>query len=85
MYTAEDSLKDPAWSDLKAVREKHIFEMPAEADSWEFPGVVSTLGIDYMMHVMHPQLLDEKTLEEHVDALYQLCYGRTFERDELGY
>ena len=85
VYTAEDILKDPAWSDMTAVREKHVYEMPAEADSWEFPGVVSTLGIDYMMHEMHPQLLDEKTLQEHVDALYQLCYGRTFERDELGY
>ncbi|MBQ9060195.1 MAG: ABC transporter substrate-binding protein [Firmicutes bacterium] len=85
VYTAEDIRKDPAWSDLTAVKEKHVYEIPAEADSWEFPGVVSTLGIDYMMHVMHPQLLDEKTLEDHVDALYQLCYGRTFERDELGY
>ncbi|MBQ9014659.1 MAG: ABC transporter substrate-binding protein [Firmicutes bacterium] len=85
VYTAEDLLQDPAWSELTAVREKHIYEMPAEADSWEFPGVVSTLGIDYMMHIMHPQLLDEETLKQHVDALYQLCYGRTFERDELGY
>ena len=85
VYSAEDILQDPAWSDLKAVRNKHVYEMPAEADSWEFPGVVSTLGIDYMMHMMHPQLLDEQTLQEHVDAFYDLSYGRTFSREELGY
>ena len=85
VYTAEDLLKDPAWSEVSAVKNKQVYEMPAEADSWEFPGVVSTLGIDYMMHVMHPELLDEQTLEEHVDEFYQLSYGRTFERKELGY
>ena len=85
VYSAKDILSDPAWAQMKAVREKHVYDMPAAEDSWEFPGVVSTLGIDYMMHVMHPQLLDEKTLEEHVDALYELCYGRTFSREELGY
>ena len=85
VYTAEDILKDPAWAELKAVKKKQIYEMPAAEDSWEFPGVVSTLGIDYMIHVMHPGLLDEKTLEEHVDAFYRLSYGRTFDREELGY
>lgn len=85
VYTAEDILKDPAWSELAAVKKKRVYTMPAERDSWEFPGVVSTLGIDYMMHVMHPELLDEKTLKEHVDAFYELSYGRTFDRKELGY
>ena len=85
VYSAEDILKDPAWSELKAVKQKHVYEMPAEKDSWEFPGVVSTLGIDYMTHVMHPELLDEETLEQHVNAFYDLSYGRTFSREELGY
>ena len=63
----------------------NVYEMPAEADSWEFPGAVSALGIDYMMHVMHPELLDEKTLEQHVNDFYELTYGRSFDREELGY
>ena len=85
VYSADDLLEDPTWAEVSAVKNGHVYEMPAEKDSWEFPGVVSTLGIDYMMHVMHPQLLDEKTLEDHVDAFYELSYGRTFDRDELGY
>ena len=85
VYGVEDLLQDPAWQEVKAVKNKNVYMMPAEQDSWEFPGVVSTLGIDYMMHVMHPKLLDEQTLEDHVDAFYELSYGRTFTRDELGY
>ena len=85
VYGVKDILQDPAWQEVKAVKNKNVYVMPAKADSWEFPGVVSTLGIDYMMHVMHPELLDEQTLEDHVDAFYELSYGRTFTRDELGY
>lgn len=85
VYGAEDILEDPAWSELEAVKNRHVYVMPAKADSWEFPGVSSTLGIDYMMHVMHPDLLDGKTLQDNVDAFYEMAYGRTFDRDELGY
>ena len=85
VYTAEDILKDPTWAELEAVKKGHVYQMPAEADSWEFPGVVSTLGIDYMMHVMHPELLDEQTLKKNVNRFYKLSYGRTFKREELGY
>jgi len=84
-YTAEDILGDPAWSELTAVKNKHVYVMPAAVDSWEFPGVVSTLGIDYMMHIMYPELMPDKELEESVDAFYQLSYGRTFDRSYLGY
>lgn len=85
VYTAEDILGDPAWSELTAVKNKHVYVMPAAVDSWEFPGVVSTLGIDYMMHIMYPELMPDKELEESVDAFYQLSYGRTFDRSYLGY
>lgn len=85
VYTAEDLYKDPAWSQLKAIKNKNVYVMPAEMDSWEFPGVVSTLGIDYMMHIMYPELLTDKQLEEKVDVFYQLSYGKTFGRDYLGY
>lgn len=85
VYTAEDLYDDPAWSELKAIRNKHVYVMPAKMDSWEFPGVVSTLGIDYMTHIMYPELLTDTQLEEQVDEFYQLSYGKTFDRDYLGY
>lgn len=84
-YTVEDILEKPEWSQLKAVRNKNVYQLPAKKDSWEFPGVVSTLGIDYMMHVMYPKQMPDQKLKKNVDSLYQKMYGRTFSREELGY
>lgn len=85
LYDAKTLYKDDAWSEIKAIKNKHVYVMPAADDSWEFPGIVSALGIDYMMHIMYPELLDDETLEEHVEELYQLSYGMKFSREELGY
>lgn len=85
VYTVEDILHDPAWSEMTAVKNKDVYVMPATVDSWEFPGVVSTLGIDYMMHIMYPDLMSDQELEERVNEFYQLSYGQIFDRDYLGY
>lgn len=85
VYTPEDILKDPAWAELEAVKNKRVYVMPAAADSWEFPGPVSILGIDYMIHVMYPEKLTEKQLQQEADEFYRLSYGKTFSRKELGY
>lgn len=84
-YSSDDIYNDPAWSELKAVKDKHVYTIPAERDSWEFPGVVSLLGVYYMIHTMYPELMDEEQLQKEVDDLYALSYGRTFSRSELGY
>ena len=85
VYDADDLLQDATWSEITAVKDGSVYVMPAEEDSWEFPGVVSVLGIDYMMHTMYPDLLSDEELEEKVNELYELSYGKTFKRDELGY
>ena len=85
VYSAKDIYSDPAWSELKAVKNGHVVMIPAKNDSWEFPGVISALGIDYMMSVMYPELMSEGELENNVSAFYELAYGRSFSREELDY
>lgn len=82
---AEDILKDPTWRELDAVKNGRVYRIPAACDSWEFPGIVSALGIDYMTYIMYPELVSEDELENNVDTLYQTMYGKTFTREELGY
>ena len=84
-YTAEDLYSDPAWSELKAVKDKHIYVIPSALDSWEFPGIVSSLGVEYMQSMIYPELVTEKQLEQDVAGFYELAYGRAFSREELGY
>lgn len=85
VYDAEDLLNDPAWSEMEAVKQGHVYVMPAAADSWEFPGIVSVLGTDYMIHTMYPELMSDQELEKNVDQCYKLCYGKTMDRKTLGY
>lgn len=84
-YTAEDIYSDPAWSEMKAVKDRHVYMVPAAFDSWEFPGIVSSLGIEYMQSVMYPDLVPDEQLEQDVTEFYELAYGRAFGREELGY
>ena len=84
-YSREDIMNDPAWADVKAVKNNHVYLMPSDLDSWEFPGVVSALGIDFMISKMYPDLMTDQQLEENKDEFYQMCYDRTFSREELGY
>jgi iron complex transport system substrate-binding protein len=84
-YTAADLMADPAWSALEAVRSGHVYVMPCPADSWEFPGVVSLLGIDYMTMVMYPDLMDRADLEAAAKEFYTLSYGITLTLEDLGF
>ena len=85
VYGVEDLYHDKSWSEMKAIKNKHVYVIPATEDSWEFPGVGSVLGIDFMMKTMYPELISDEQLKKNVDDFYELSYGRTFERDELGY
>ena len=84
-YTAEDIYSKKAWSEMKAVKNKHVYVMPAAKDSWEFPGVQSVLGIDYMISKMYPEKMPEKKLRKNVDEFYKLSYGKAFTPKQLGY
>lgn len=84
-YTAKDILTKPEWKELKAVKNKNVYTMPAENDSWEFPGIVSVLGMEYMMKTMYKELMSDSELENEVNELYMLCYGKEFTKKDLGY
>lgn len=79
LYSPEDIYGDKAWSELKAVRNRNVYVMPTEEDSWEFPGTVSVLGVEYMIHVMYPELLDDEQLDRDVRDFYELTYGISFD------
>ena len=85
VYDADDLYSDKAWAKIHAVEDGHVQVMPAKRDSWEFPGIVSALGTEYMIHVMYPDLVSDEKLARDVDEFYQLSYGRVFDRNELGY
>ena len=80
-YTVEELYDDPAWSALKAVRNRQIFVVPAETDSWDLPGLSCVIGTSYMLRKMYPGYLTQEELEDQVDSYYRFMFGRCFDRE----
>ncbi|MBQ6454123.1 MAG: hypothetical protein IJJ14_07180, partial [Coriobacteriales bacterium] len=76
---------DPAWANLKAVQNGHVYVVPSDLDSWEYPCVQSGLGTIWMISKMYPDLISDAELENYVNEFYDFVYGVHFTRDELNY
>ena len=84
-FSMDDFYKDSAWAAMTAVKNKHIYKMPAKLDSWDMPGPGFILARYYMMHQMYPDVCTTEMLQNEVDDYYEFFFGRTFTGDEIGY
>ncbi|MEG1997485.1 MAG: ABC transporter substrate-binding protein, partial [Clostridiales bacterium] len=87
-YTIDDILKDPAWSELKAVKNGHIYPLPATFDKWEYPYACAPLLASWMTHIAHPDLYSEQDMVDGVLKYYVDIYGdscKTLTRELLGF
>jgi len=76
-YNVETLMTDPAWANMTAVKERHVYLVPSDKDSWEFPGVSSALGSLWMLSVMYP----DKFGREQIDALAREFYKKVYNLD----
>lgn len=83
-YTAEDLLNDPAWSSISAIQNKRVYEFPSKLEPWDQPTAAVTLGIDWALYNLHPDLFNFEALMKNVDEFYTLVYGKTFTAEQLG-
>jgi iron complex transport system substrate-binding protein len=84
-YTLEDLQKDSTWAELQAIKNGHVYVVPSNLDSWEFPGLGSAIGTLWMASKMYPALYGDKELETDITQFYQKVYGMSLDRAALGY
>lgn len=84
-YSAEDIMSDPVWGALKCVKNNRVMQIPSRIDSWDLPGVVSVLGVAWMLNRMYPERFDISALAREIDGYYNFMFGRSFSADYLGY
>lgn len=84
-YSMDVFYEDSAWAAMTAVKNEHIYHMPAQLDSWDMPGPGFILAMYYMMHEMYPQVCTEEMLQTEIDDYYEFFFGRTFTGEEIGY
>jgi len=84
-YSVETLLSDPAWANLTAVRERNVYRVPAEKDSWEFPGISSALGALWMLRAMYPDRFGKEQVNEQAKEFYKKVYNLDATPELLGY
>ena len=74
-YTVDDVLADPALAECEAVVNGNVYQMPNKAEAWDSPVPGGALGALWMANILHPNLVEEATVQEMVNEFYETFYG----------
>ena len=84
-YTVESLFDDPAWGAMTAVKNKAVYTVPAQIDSWDMPGISCAIGTMYMLYRMYPAYFTAEQLQKEIDEYYAFMFGKSFDSEYLGY
>lgn len=77
-YTVEDVLSNENLSDCSAVINKHVYQMPNDAEAWDSPVPSSILGSVWLAGVLHPDLFSEADCTALINEYYETFYDFTY-------
>lgn len=84
-YSVDSLYGDSAWSAMTVVKNRDIYQIPSKTDSWDMPGISCALATMYMLSRMYPDYFSTEQLEAEIDDYYNFLFGKTFDREYLGY
>ena len=84
-YSVDGLYEDAAWSAVEAVKNGHVYRIPATYDAWDMPGISCVIGTMYMLREMYPGYFSAEELQTQIDDYYSFMFGKTFDADYLGY
>ena len=84
-YSADGLYEDSSWSAVNAVKDSHVYRIPASYDAWDMPGISCVIGTMYMLRQMYPDYFSAEELQTQIDEYYTFMFGKTFDADYLGY
>lgn len=74
-YTVEDVLTDAQLSDLAAVKNKSVYQMPKDIEEWDSPVPSGVMGALWMASILHPDAYSPETFAEDATNFYHTYYG----------
>ena len=80
-YTIEDVLNDPNLTNCSAVVNGNVFQIPADAESWDSPVPSSILGSLWLSNILHPERLTDTNCTEIMDEYYETFYQFTYSKN----
>ena len=80
-YTVDDVRNDPNLADCAAVVNGNIYQIPADAESWDSPVPGSILGALWLANVLHPEQLTDTDCAAIMDDYYETFYHFTYSKN----
>ncbi len=82
-FTVAGIVNDPQLSELTAVKNGAVYQMPTGFEAWDSPVPSGVLGTLWMLQTLHPDLYSEVQFAEDVQEFYETFYGFTPELPEM--
>mgnify|MGYP002510281597 CR=1 FL=1 len=83
-YSLDDIRNDAALSGLEAVTADRLYTVPSEIEAWDYPQPSSILGLLWMAHILHPELVSEEEYVKEAQEFYQTYFGLEVSKEQLG-
>lgn len=83
-YALDDIRGDAALTGVRAVAEDRLYTVPSEIEAWDYPQPSSILGLLWMTHMLHPELVSREEYVSEAQAFYQTYFGLEVSKEQLG-
>ena len=83
-YALDDIRNDAALSGLKAVKGDRLYTVPSEIEAWDYPQPSSILGLLWMAHILHPELVSREDYVKEAQDFYQKYFGIEVSKEQVG-
>ena len=83
-YSIDDILNDAAWQSVTAVKNKKIFTFPSALEPWDYPTPSAAIGLSWLISNLYPEKYSLDKVVEDANEYYNLVYGQTFTKEQLG-
>lgn len=83
-YTLDDIRNDAALSGLRAVKEDRLYTVPSEIEAWDYPQPSSVLGLLWMTHILHSELVSREEYVKEAQDFYRTYFQLEVTEEQLG-
>lgn len=83
-YGLDDIRNDAALAGIRAVAEDRLYTIPSEIEAWDYPQPSSILGLLWMAHILHPDLVTEEDYAAEARQFYQTYFGLEVTNGQIG-
>lgn len=83
-YTLDDIQEDAALAGIRAVDGDKLYTIPSEIEAWDYPQPSSILGLLWMAHVLHPELISQEDYVSEAQSFYKTYFNIDLTDEQMG-